>query len=94
MSWVPFIFINVPARVARRTVGAEQRADGTVWTWGYNESLGTNVGLPLQGFTAVPVQVLGPAGTGVLTGIVQIAAEKKIVPADFALKDQTRLPGQ
>jgi RHS repeat-associated protein len=53
------------------------KADGTVWTWGRNDysQLGDNVfsgniGIP----SFVPVQVLGPGGTGVLTGVTAIAA--------------------
>ena len=42
------------------------RSDGTVWTWGYNY-----YGAPTNSNT--PVQVLGPGGSGSLTGIVAIA---------------------
>lgn len=48
------------------------RSDGTVWTWGDNLTgqLGNNSSTDSQ----VPVQVLGAGGSGVLTGVVAIAA--------------------
>ena len=42
------------------------RSDGTVWTWGYNY-----YGAPTNSET--PVQVVGPGGSGFLTGIVAVA---------------------
>lgn len=46
--------------------------DGTVWAWGFNTEgqLGNNDNTA----TSVPVQVLGPGGSGFLTGITAIAA--------------------
>ena len=47
------------------------KSDGTVWAWGYNEygQLGNGT-LTTSG---TPVQVLGPGGSGYLTGMVAIA---------------------
>ncbi|HEU0085857.1 MAG TPA: immunoglobulin-like domain-containing protein [Candidatus Paceibacterota bacterium] len=57
------------------------KADGTVWSWGYNGygqiGDGTTTGRSL------PVQVLGPGGTGVLSGIIEIAAGEN---SAYALK--------
>ena len=46
--------------------------DGTVWAWGANGigQLGTNTTTN----SSVPVQVVGPSGTGYLTGITTISA--------------------
>jgi alpha-tubulin suppressor-like RCC1 family protein len=51
------------------------RADGTVWAWGanFNGQLGNNDN-SLPNSQSTPVQVTDAAGTGVLTGIVAIAA--------------------
>jgi alpha-tubulin suppressor-like RCC1 family protein len=49
-----------------------RKSDGTVWSWGLN-----NFGQLGDGTTTLrttPVQVLGPNGTGFLTGVVGIAA--------------------
>lgn len=48
------------------------KSDGTVWAWGYNGSgeLGDNT----TQIRYAPVQVLGPGGTGYLTGVTAIAA--------------------
>ena len=52
------------------TFFAALRGDGTVWMWGYGP-LGNIAGFT---YSATPVEVPGPDGTGALTGIVQIAA--------------------
>jgi hypothetical protein len=47
------------------------KTDGTVWTWGHN-----GYGRLGDGTTtnrAVPVQVRGPGGPGVLTGVLPLA---------------------
>ena len=48
------------------------KSDGTVWAWGAGSSgkLGNNS----TADSSVPVQVVGPGGTGVLTGVTAIAA--------------------
>ncbi len=46
------------------------KADGTVWTWGINSSGELGNGLP--GDSAIPVQVVGPGGSGHLTNVVAI----------------------
>lgn len=63
------------------------RSDGTVWTWGLNDlgqlgigsSAGPSTCKPFSNFAAtgcsrVPVQVVGPGGTGHLSNIVALAA--------------------
>ncbi len=51
---------------------AALKSDGTVWTWGYNGfgELGNNTTTP----SSTPVEVVGPGGAGVLSGVVAIAA--------------------
>jgi alpha-tubulin suppressor-like RCC1 family protein/photosystem II stability/assembly factor-like uncharacterized protein len=53
------------------------REDGTVWTWGDNNygQLGSGVSGPST-YRLVPIQVVGPDGTGYLTEIVAIAGGK------------------
>ncbi|MHC5055214.1 MAG: RCC1 domain-containing protein [Planctomycetota bacterium] len=46
--------------------------DGSVWAWGHNDR--GQLGDGTRTSRATPVQVVGPGGTGVLTGIQQIAA--------------------
>jgi len=48
------------------------KEDGTVWAWGWNNEgqLGDNTTTDRQS----PVQVLGPGGAGVLTGVTAVAA--------------------
>ena len=48
------------------------KSDGTVWTWGYNGygQLGNNSTADIH----IPVQVQGPGGAGMLTGVVAIAS--------------------
>jgi len=46
--------------------------DGTVWAWGYNYKGQLGDGTTDPSYT--PVQVLGPEGVGVLTGMTAIAA--------------------
>ena len=60
-------------------------SDGTVWTWGHDDYgiLGNGSGFDIPGYTntqydsLVPVQVLGPRGVGVLTGMVAIAGGER-----------------
>jgi RHS repeat-associated protein len=48
------------------------KSDGTVWAWGYN---GVNeLGDGTTTSRSTPVQVLGPGGTGVLSGVTAIGA--------------------
>jgi RHS repeat-associated protein len=47
-------------------MGAINKADGSVWTWGFKYTGGP------QQFNTSPVQEVGPGGSGVLTGIVQL----------------------
>jgi len=51
-------------------------ADGTVWTWGSSMygQLGDGIGDTVGDYSDVPVQVVGPGGSGYLTDIVAIAA--------------------
>ena len=62
---------NIAAVAAGYYHTAALKADGTVWTWGRNDEgqLGDNTTTDRW----VPVQVLGPGGTGVLNGIVALA---------------------
>ncbi len=48
------------------------KSDGSVWAWGYNVdgALGDNTTTN----SSTPVQVLGPGGTGTLSGVVAVAA--------------------
>jgi alpha-tubulin suppressor-like RCC1 family protein len=64
---------DIVAIGAGEYVSAAVKRDGTVWTWGgdYNEQLGDGPGETDQ---PAPVQVLGPGGSGYLTGIVQVQA--------------------
>lgn len=48
------------------------KADGTVWTWGDGQD--GQLGNGQRTASVVPVEVLNPAGTGPLTGVVAIAA--------------------
>ena len=48
------------------------RADGTVWAWGDNTE--GQLGAGDMASSSVPVQVKGAAGTGYLTGVVEVAA--------------------
>ena len=48
------------------------KSDGTVWAWGYNSDGQLGDGTTFDRLT--PVQVLGPGGTGYLTGVTAIAA--------------------
>lgn len=61
-------------------------ADGTVWTWGYNDKgeLGDGTS-PAGGNSSVPVHVVGPGGTGLLSGITQIAAKGASGNGEFTL---------
>ena len=47
------------------------KADGTVWAWGYNP-YGLGDGTVYS--SATPVQVVGPGGSGFLTGVVAVSA--------------------
>lgn len=47
-------------------MGAVNKTDGSVWTWGFKYTGGS------QQFNTSPVQEVGPGGSGVLTGIVQL----------------------
>lgn len=49
------------------------RSDGTVWAWGNNKWGDLGNGDANTASSAVPVEVLGPGGTGNLSGIVAIA---------------------
>lgn len=48
------------------------KSDGSVWTWGSNSSGELGNGTTSNSFT--PVQVIGPGGSGTLSGIVAISA--------------------
>jgi alpha-tubulin suppressor-like RCC1 family protein len=48
------------------------KSDGTVWTWGINGDGELGIGTTSDSNT--PVQVVGPNGQGVLTGVIAIAA--------------------
>ena len=63
---------TVPAVSAGVFHSLALKSDGTVWAWGYgrNGRLGNNS----IATTAIPVQVVGPGGTGLLTGVTGIAA--------------------
>lgn len=51
------------------------KSDGTVWAWGYgfDGQLGNNRSNVNSG-SPVPTQVMGPGGTGALTGVIAIAS--------------------
>ena len=55
------------------------KADGSVWTWGNNSDgqLGDNT----NSFKNLPVQVIGPGGTGFLSGVAKVAAGSNFVLA-------------
>ena len=64
------------------------RSDGTVWAWGYGNS--GQLGNDISGgnyYTAAPVQVKGPGGSGVLTGVTAIAAGTDFSDHSLALKN-------
>ncbi|MHC4717972.1 MAG: RCC1 domain-containing protein, partial [Planctomycetota bacterium] len=46
--------------------------DGTVWAWGFNDD--GELGDGTQTDSATPVQVVGPGGSGYLTGVTAVAA--------------------
>jgi len=46
------------------------KSDGTVWTWGYNASGQLGIGTIVD--SSIPVEVLGPGGSGHLSGIVAV----------------------
>ena len=60
-------------------------SDGTVWSWGHDGYgiLGNGHGVDMTNYTnmlydsLVPIQVLGPNGVGVLTGMVAIAGGER-----------------
>jgi alpha-tubulin suppressor-like RCC1 family protein len=51
---------------------AALRTDGTVWAWGLN--IYGQLGDGSTGYSRTPVQVVGPEGNGVMTGVSAIAA--------------------
>jgi alpha-tubulin suppressor-like RCC1 family protein len=55
------------------TTSMALRSDGTVWTWGENNAnqLGDDSGHPNS---QTPVEVVGPSGSGHLSGVVAVAA--------------------
>jgi alpha-tubulin suppressor-like RCC1 family protein len=59
------------------------RSDGTLWTWGSNENgeLGINIEPGVQADSSVPVQVVGPGGTGYLDEIVSVDAGYEFMTA-------------
>ena len=64
--------LSIPAVATGIYNAIDLRADGTVWTWGYN-GFG-ELGNGITGATSyVPVQVHGPLNSGFLTGIISIA---------------------
>jgi alpha-tubulin suppressor-like RCC1 family protein len=61
------------------------KSDGTVWAWGYNKF--GQVGDGTTTNRSTPVQVVGPRGTGHLTGVVAVAAGEE--PAAAVKSDGT-----
>lgn len=63
---------GVVAVAAGSNYSVALRADGTVWAWGANG--GGQLGNGTTASSSIPIQVRGPGGAGVLSGIVAIAA--------------------
>ena len=63
---------DIAALVAGASYTVALKADGTVWTWGNNQSGELGDGTTTERLT--PVQVLSPNGPGYLTGVQAIAA--------------------
>lgn len=64
---------GLPLPVVRAVPGGASFAlltDGSVWSWGGNGAgaLGVDGSVPLGAIRPLPIQVLGPAGSGLLTG--------------------------
>jgi alpha-tubulin suppressor-like RCC1 family protein len=66
------VLTDVVAVAAGYAHSVALKADGTVWTWGYNYWGQLGDGTTTE--RLAPVPVLGPGGTGILTGITAIAA--------------------
>jgi RHS repeat-associated protein len=55
-------------------VGVALKANGTVWSWGYNNQGELGTGNTTVYNQLTPIQVVGPGGTGFLTGVTHVAA--------------------
>jgi len=65
---------GVTAIAAGQDLSLALKSDGSVWGWGYNGFAETGIGQAFDGPVPNPVQVVGPNGTGYLSGITAIAA--------------------
>ena len=81
---------NVAAIASGGEFSLALTSDGTVFAWGFNSTgeLGNGAATDSTVPTTIPVQVLGPAGSGFLTNVVSIAAgfdQSFAITADGAL---------
>jgi alpha-tubulin suppressor-like RCC1 family protein len=69
---------NVVSIAAGHWHSVAVKSDGSVWTWGYNGGLYADINGQLGDGTTTnrssPVRVLGPSGSGYLSGITSVAA--------------------
>jgi alpha-tubulin suppressor-like RCC1 family protein len=65
---------NVVAIAAGHDRSLALKSDGSVWGWGYNGFAETGAGSNTPAAVLTPVQVVGPNGTGFLSGVSAIAA--------------------
>ena len=64
------VLSNITAIAANRHQVTSLRSDGTMWSWGSNTD--GELGDGTQNERHLPVQVVGPGGTGFLTGVAAI----------------------
>jgi alpha-tubulin suppressor-like RCC1 family protein len=67
------VLLNVMTVAGARNHSLALKSDGTVWAWGLNFWGTLGGGSTVPSFSTWPVQVRGPGGAGMLTGIVAIA---------------------
>ncbi len=77
-------YLTGVAAVATGNHTAAVKDDGTVWAWGWNGYGQLGDGTRTDSATPTPVQVLGPGGSGYLTGVTAVACGEYNT---FALKD-------